>query len=137
MSMCICVDYVTYPHIHTYSHTYGVHCTYIHMCACSIMCKSISNKLYVSFAKEPYIHIDVRMCGCSTGWRRPIGCPKLQVIFRKRANNYRALLPKMTYKDKASYGSSPPCIVVEHPILIYVYLLFILREKIIGLFCRI
>jgi len=44
-----------------------------------------------------------------TGWRRPIGCLKLQVIFRKRATNYRALLRKMTYKDKASYGSSPPC----------------------------
>ena len=44
-----------------------------------------------------------------TGWRRPIGCLKLQVNFRKRATNYRALLRKMTYKDKASYGSSPPC----------------------------
>ena len=48
-------------------------------------------------------------CACSddTGRRRP-GCLKLQVIFRKRATNYRALLLKMTYKDKASYGSSPP-----------------------------
>jgi len=26
------------------------------------------------------------------GWRRLIGCLKLQVIFRKRATNYRALL---------------------------------------------
>ena len=33
---------------------------------------------------------------------RPIGCLRLQVIFRKRATNYRALLRKMTYKDKAS-----------------------------------
>jgi len=33
----------------------------------------------------------------------------LQVIFRKRATNYRALLRKMTYKDKASYGFSPTC----------------------------
>ena len=32
----------------------------------------------------------------STGWRRPIGCLKLQVIFRKRATNYRALLREMT-----------------------------------------
>ena len=39
-----------------------------------------------------------------TGWRRPIGCLKLQVMFRKRATNYRALLQKMTFKDKASYG---------------------------------
>jgi len=44
-----------------------------------------------------------------TGWRRLIGCLKLQVIFRKRATNYRALLRKMTYKDKASYDSTPPC----------------------------
>ena len=44
-----------------------------------------------------------------TGWRRPIGCLELQLMFRKRASNYRALLRKMTCKDKASYGSSPPC----------------------------
>ena len=34
---------------------------------------------------------------------------EVQVNFRKRATNYRALSRKMTYKDKASYGSSPPC----------------------------
>ena len=45
----------------------------------------------------------------STGWLRPIGCLKLQVIFHKRATNYRAVLQKMIYEDKASYGSSPPC----------------------------
>jgi len=45
----------------------------------------------------------------STGWRRCIGCLKLQVSFRTRATNYRALLWKMTSKDKASCGSSPPC----------------------------
>jgi len=45
----------------------------------------------------------------STGWWRPIGCLKLQVTFHQRATSYRALLRKVTYKDKASYGSSPPC----------------------------
>jgi len=44
-----------------------------------------------------------------TGWRRLIGCRQLQVIFRKRATNYMALVQKMTYKDKASFASSPPC----------------------------
>ena len=43
------------------------------------------------------------------GWPRLIGCLKLQVIFRQRATNYRALLRKITYKDKASYDSTPPC----------------------------
>jgi len=33
----------------------------------------------------------VAKCSRRTGWRRPIGCLKLQVIFRKRATNYRAL----------------------------------------------
>jgi len=43
-----------------------------------------------------------------TGWPRLIGCLKLQVIFRKRATDYAALLQKMTYEDKASYDSMPP-----------------------------
>ena len=45
----------------------------------------------------------------NTRWPRPIKCLNLQVIFRQRANNCRALLWKMTCKDKACYGSSPPC----------------------------
>jgi len=44
-----------------------------------------------------------------TGWRRCIGCLKLQFAFRKRATIYRAVLRKETYKDKASYASLPPC----------------------------
>ena len=32
----------------------------------------------------------------------------LQVIFRKRATNYRALVQKTTCKDKAFYDSTPP-----------------------------
>jgi len=44
-----------------------------------------------------------------TGWRRLIGSPKLQIIFRKRATKYKSLLRKITYKDKGSYESSPPC----------------------------
>jgi len=44
-----------------------------------------------------------------TGWRRLIGSPKLQIIFHKRATKSRSLLRKMTYKDKGSYESSPPC----------------------------
>jgi len=52
---------------------------------------------------------------CTTGWRGLKRCFKLQIIFRKRGTNDRALLPKMTCKDKASYGSSPPCIRVLQP----------------------
>jgi len=45
----------------------------------------------------------------NTGWQWLIGSPKLQIIFNKRATKYRSLLRKMTYKDKGSYESSPPC----------------------------
>ena len=44
-----------------------------------------------------------------TRWRKVIRCLKLQVIFRKRATMYRALLQKMTCRDKASYDFTPPC----------------------------
>ena len=39
-------------------------------------------------------------------------CLKLQVIFRKRATNYRALLRKMTYEDKAPFSGR-----IFHPVL--------------------
>jgi hypothetical protein len=44
-----------------------------------------------------------------TGWRKLTGCLKLYVIFRKKATDYRALLRKMTYGDKASCDPTPPC----------------------------
>ena len=49
-----------------------------------------------------------------TGWRRLIGYPKLQIILHKGATKYRSLLRKMTYKDKGSYESSPPCMRGSH-----------------------
>ena len=42
----------------------------------------------------------------------------MQIIFHKRATTYRSFLRKMTYKDKGSYESSPPCNTPSMPILI-------------------
>jgi len=50
-----------------------------------------------------------KVCIKVTGRRRCIGSHKSHVSFRKRATNLMALLRKMTYKAKASYGSLPPC----------------------------
>ena len=48
--------------------------------------------------------------GCMrTGWRRLMGSPKLQIVFHNRGTKYRSLLQKMTYTDKGSHESSPPC----------------------------
>jgi len=52
------------------------------------------------------MHTHTHIC---TGWRRLIGSPKLQIMFHERATKYRSFLRKMTYKDKGSYESSPPC----------------------------
>ena len=56
--------------------------------------------IYISCALSP---------SNDTEWRRPIGCLKLHISPRKRATNYRAFLWKMTCKEKAFYGVSPPC----------------------------
>jgi len=72
-------------------------------------------------------------------WRRPIGCLKLQVISCKGATNHRALWRKMTYKDKASYGSLPPCITqrtVSRGCNSYGVATVSRHPKMIGLLCR-
>ena len=65
--------------------------------------------IHVSLRMQIYVCLYVCVPYFDTGWRRLIGSPKLQIIFHKRATKYRALLRKMTYKDKGSYESSPPC----------------------------
>ena len=62
-----------------------------------------------------------------------------QLNFRKRATNYRALLWKIAYNDKASYESSPPCTGVTSLISHVCYGVATISriDRIIGLFCRI
>jgi len=62
-----------------------------------------------------------------------------QLNFRKRATNYRALLRKIAYNDKATYESSPPCTGVTSLISHVCYGVATISRinKIIGLFCRI
>jgi len=56
-----------------------------------LICVSLSNTHTHSLSLSPK-----RTCSRiqATEWRRCIGCLKLQVMFRKRATNYRALLRK-------------------------------------------
>ena len=94
----------THPHTHTRIHAHTHTCThhthaYIHTVIrlLSHTCVCLSH----TYKHSPCL---------ATGWRRPIACLISWITFRKLATNYRALLREMTYKDKASYGSSPPCI---------------------------
>ena len=68
----------------------------------------VSNEIYSVYIYI-YIYMYMYIYGNRTGWRRCLGCPKSLVSIRKRATNYRALWRKLTYNDKTSYGSSPPC----------------------------
>jgi len=63
-----------------------------------------------------------------TGWRRPKGCLELQVIFRKRATNYKARLQKMNCKNMASYGTLPPCTIYVS-VCVFVYVRVCVRER--------
>jgi len=80
---------------------------------------------YTTSLEKIFIRKHKNMCKgiLNMGWQRPIGCLKLQVIFCKRATNYGALLRKMTYKDKASYGSSLPYIYDIVPCHMYTHTL--------------
>jgi len=77
-------------------------CVRVFVCVRAV-CVHVVRAVCVHVVRAVCVHV------VSTGWRRPIRCLKLQVIFRKRATNYRALLRKMTCKNKASYGFAPPC----------------------------
>ena len=95
----MCVSYVCIP-THAHIYTYGrIHTTHRTPCVCVCVCVYTCTLTHT----RTYLHVH-------TGWRRCIGCLKLQVSFRKTAMHYRALLRKMTYADKTSYVSSPSSI---------------------------
>ena len=110
-----------YTHIHIHIYLYTLPANVPSQCIHTYICTYI--KIYVRAYTCAYIHIYTHICvhmcihmhrhihvyTCIIWWRRPIGCLELRVIFRKRATNNRALLQKMTTKDKAPYESSPPC----------------------------
>jgi len=100
--------HLLFSHIHM--HTYII----IHMCG-TLQTYSQRHTIFYSLI---YICICIYLYICdsqghTTGWRRPIGCLKLQDSFRKRATNYRAVLREMTFKDKVSDGSSPHIICLS------------------------
>jgi len=112
-------------------------CVRVCVCVCVRVCMCVCARVYVCMYVCVFVCVIERereyqkerkreregTCGCvgvwmvrvfvcdtlCTGWRRLIGSPKLQISFHKRATKYRSLLREMTYKDKGSYESSPPC----------------------------
>ena len=87
------------------SHKWMSHVT--HMNESCHTCEWVMSHMWMSRVTRECFRL--KLHAWSTGWRTLIGSPKLQIIFHKRATKYRSLLRKMTYKDKGSYESSPPC----------------------------
>jgi len=123
---CSVLECVAVRTTNAYMHTHHMHMyIYLYVCVPIYVCICIYMYIYTCV----YISIRVRTCifthacaylhayntymyaSLATGWRRFIAYLKLHVSFRKRATHCRALLQKMTYKDKACYASWPPCIV--------------------------
>ena len=104
----------TYTHIHTRTHTRTHTYTHTHTQPAAVRPHAHATTppsyahIHTHTYENPIHPLHKILTTSPTGWRKCIGCLKLQVSFRKRATNYRALLRKMTSKDKASYASSPP-----------------------------
>ena len=110
---CQCIEWVI---SHGSQHIWIRHTTYSRrhvtwMNASCHTCKRVTSHIQTSHVT--HMHESRHRSTGRTGWRWLIGSPKLQIIFHKRANKYRSLLPKMTYKDKGSYESSPPSIAIH------------------------
>jgi len=130
--VCVMTHWLIRTYIHTYIRTYihGLHAcihAYMHTCIYAHACMHEYMHTFIHAYMHTCTH-KYRRCILDTGWRRPIRCLKLQVISRKRATNCRALLLKMTCKDKAFYASVPPCKRR------YIYDLHILRTSILHTF---
>jgi len=76
-------------------------------CSCSVLQKSM-HTCFTYFKRFPYYSKVMLQ------WRRPTGCLKMQVIFRKKATNNRALLRKTTFKKKHRMGlcHSVRCVIL-------------------------
>jgi len=105
--------------IHIFPQIYAERDTFVIISHYSV-CIYMDTYLSIDIRRERHIVTICHYFVCiymDTGWRRLIGSPKLQIIFHKRATKYRALLRKMTYRDKASYESSPPCTYLSTDII--------------------
>jgi len=69
-----------------------------------------------------------------TGWRRLIGCLKLQVILRKRATNYTALLQKLTCKIWHPMTPTHPVTEIFINISVTLYIIHMGWPRLVGAF---
>jgi len=126
--LCICMHIYlhackcTLKDVHVF--VYTTHNSDICICKYTWICIRMQIFQYTFTCMHIYVHAytysSIFTC-TDTGWRRLIGSRKMQIIFHKRATKYRSLLQKMTYKNRGSYESSPPCTMWYIFLNIFVY----------------
>jgi len=107
---------LTHTHTHKHTHTYQVWyvrpaiCRFFDSLSCAFWRGQQFTYARVTSRMDEWFRIRTSVVkNTVTGWRRPIKCLVSLILFHKRATKHRALLREMTYKDKASYESLPPC----------------------------
>jgi len=136
----ICVPW--FIHMCAMTHSYVCHDSFIcvpwfiHMCAMthSYVCHDSQVDLSSQLDKSSYQHKCRTLFSIlkTTGWRRLIGSPKLQIIFHKRATKYRSFCGKWPIKirDPMSLRHLVRDIAHPHRSLLRNIVSFI------GLFCK-
>jgi len=118
------------------THTHAIHSAVAHYTAtrhsatqCNTQCNTLQHTATHSAThwQDIYTHTcNSQRCNrsCNRSWSYRVATMgilcisrNLQVSFHKFATNYRALLQKLTYDDKASSASSPPCSGFLSPII--------------------
>ena len=99
-------------------HTYE--CVMSHWWIIHVTCMNESCHIYEAFishirmSRVSYMHQQCHAYACVMSHYRVAKThisSRCRSFFRKRAMNCRAPLREMTYKDKASYDSTPPCTI--------------------------
>jgi len=103
-----CVTWMCETYIHVWdrhdSHMNVWNMTHIWMCETWLTHPCVRQTWLTHECVRHDIHVWDRQ-DSRTGWRRCIGCLKLQLPFHKRATKYRAFWRETTSKNKAWYDS--------------------------------
>jgi len=114
----------TYAHTYTHIHTHHTHNTHTHTHIVSTWMSRVNESCQKGMLRKSIFHVtQINLSLHTYEWVMPHiewvmsmshvthmnkSCPAYH--FHKRATKYGSLLRKMTYQDKGSYESSPPCI---------------------------
>jgi len=103
MYVHICINLYVYSHNPCSPHTCSSRTSWVidSVSVCTSVCGCVCIYIYIYIYTYVYIYVCYRVAKTNR-------IPYLIDHFAKLATNYRALLRKMTNKDKASYDSTPP-----------------------------